>query len=435
MKNIEFSRELAKSYNSKNGCNGNINDILSIIKESHEKSFLSTSIIPLSELHEWNFEKETGNFSHSSKRFFSIIGCKYNNKTFPIIFQPEIGILGFLSAMIEGCLHFLVQLKNEPGNLNGVQISPTVQATKSNYTQVHGGKIPKHLEFFLPGHRNRIIADQYLSEQGFRYFRKRNRNMILYTDHPPNQDATHIWMTIGQIKDLINENNVVNSCARSIISMLTIDGNSYNNSSNYNDNYAVSKMLDFKDKVESNAKIVSLKEVPDWKIVDGKFQSINEFNFKLIGCSISGKNREVSRWNQPLIEELEKGEYGLCIGSYNDNKYILWKVRNEPGLFDNIELGPTWIKRSELFEENILNNFSSTFNTIKKVELAEEGGRFYKSTFIHKIVDLGEFDKNNIPNEIIPLTINETQKLMNITNFFTLEGRSLWSLMKREDFE
>ena len=35
---------------------------------------------------------------------------------------------------------YLLQAKVEPGNINKIQISPTVQATRSNYLRIHGGK-------------------------------------------------------------------------------------------------------------------------------------------------------------------------------------------------------------------------------------------------------------------------------------------------------
>ena len=66
----------------------------------------------------------------------------------PIINQPEVGYLGFITKSINGVLHFLSQAKIEPGNVNFVQISPTLQATRSNYSQVHKGKKPLFLEYF-----------------------------------------------------------------------------------------------------------------------------------------------------------------------------------------------------------------------------------------------------------------------------------------------
>ena len=65
----------------------------------------------------------------------------------------------------------------EPGNINKLQISPSVQATKSNYTRVHGGKKIKYLNFFLKKRRWLINSKQ--TEQGFNYLLKKNRNILL----------------------------------------------------------------------------------------------------------------------------------------------------------------------------------------------------------------------------------------------------------------
>ena len=64
-----------------------------------------------------------------------------------------------------------MQAKIEPGNINYVQLSPTLQATKSNYQKVHKGKNPTHLEYFLAEDKN-IILDQLQSEQGARFLKK-----------------------------------------------------------------------------------------------------------------------------------------------------------------------------------------------------------------------------------------------------------------------
>ena len=112
--------------------------------------------IKFSELDQWSFESGTGNLKHESGKFFSIIGFDVQTNwgpidhwTQPIIKQPEIGFLGIITKKIDGKLYCLMQAKIEPGNLNYVQLSPTIQATKSNYTQVHKGKRSLYLEYFI----------------------------------------------------------------------------------------------------------------------------------------------------------------------------------------------------------------------------------------------------------------------------------------------
>ena len=101
--------------------------------------------IPFAEMKKWHSE-EDGSIRHDSGRFFSIVGIDvqtdYGNNHHwrqPIILQPEVGYLGILTKEIDGVLYCLMQAKIEPGNVNCVQISPTLQATKSNYCRIHEG--------------------------------------------------------------------------------------------------------------------------------------------------------------------------------------------------------------------------------------------------------------------------------------------------------
>ncbi len=66
----------------------------------------------------------------------------------PIIYQKDNGILGIIRRNKNDGPEYLMRANVEPGNINKLQISPTVQATKSNYTRVHGGKKIKHINFF-----------------------------------------------------------------------------------------------------------------------------------------------------------------------------------------------------------------------------------------------------------------------------------------------
>ena len=155
-----------------------INWIDSIRKETH----VNISRIKFKELKQWKFN---GNFnlSHSSGKFFKINGFScfnsYKNLKWnqPIIDQPEIGFLGIICKKFEGSLHFLLQAKIEPGNKNFVQLSPTLQATRSNFTRVHGGKKPEYLDYFVKLNNSQVIVDCLQSEQGSRFYKKRNRNI------------------------------------------------------------------------------------------------------------------------------------------------------------------------------------------------------------------------------------------------------------------
>ena len=132
---------------------------------------------------------------------------------------------------VEGVLKFLIKLKIEPGNLGLIQLSPTVQATKSNYEGVHGGNFCELIDNFInPPTNSLFLIDNLLSEQNSRFYKKKNRNILMYIDSftAPNNNEYH-WMTLGQIKQICSEDNIVNMDLRSIVSGINCfsNGHSY----------------------------------------------------------------------------------------------------------------------------------------------------------------------------------------------------------------
>ena len=75
-----------------------------------------------------------------------------------------------------------MQAKPEPGNINKLQFSPTVQATKSNYSRVHSGKKVNYINFFKNLKKKNILVNSIQSEQGGRYLFKYNRNLMIKTN-------------------------------------------------------------------------------------------------------------------------------------------------------------------------------------------------------------------------------------------------------------
>src|SRR4051812_20012876 len=129
--------------------------------------------IPFGRLRNWSFDPDGGNLRHDTGKFFSVAGLRVEidegpvrHWSQPILLQPEIGLLGIAVREIDGVLHLLMQAKAEPGNPNGVQLSPTVQATKSNYTGVHRGRGVPYIEQFIAVEPGRVIADVLQSEHG-----------------------------------------------------------------------------------------------------------------------------------------------------------------------------------------------------------------------------------------------------------------------------
>ena len=200
------------------------------INRRRSEANLMTDVVPISKIEKWHASPCSGNISHDSGRFFSIIGLSVRHRTAsgdiswdqPIIDQPEVGILGILAARFSGVLHFCLQAKEEPGNIKSMQLAPTVQATYSNYSLVHGGSLPLYIERFLAPQPQGILFSKLQSEDGGRFFFKSNKNMVIFVDPDEMGELpdNFIWLTLRQISSLLLRDNLVNSCARSVLSCL-----------------------------------------------------------------------------------------------------------------------------------------------------------------------------------------------------------------------
>jgi len=179
--------------------------VLLWLQSKRKTSSLSVKTIPFEMLDQWRFDEITYNLLHESGKYFNIGGIRVSTnfgsvKSWdqPIIYQAEVGLLGILTRKFEGVQHFLMQAKAEPGNPNIVQLAPTVQATASNYTQVHKGRAPLYLEYFFNHTNSKILVDLLQTGQGARFFKKKNRNMIVEINEDIKSHEYFCWLTYGR---------------------------------------------------------------------------------------------------------------------------------------------------------------------------------------------------------------------------------------------
>ena len=189
-----------------------VNVFLDKIKKLNEDTHVSIRKVTLSKCKGWHYNSVNGRIENDDGAFFFIAGLRCGEIEQPVIIQDEIGYLGILRKRIDDEMKYLMQYKIEPGNINCVQISPTIQATKSNFTQKHGGRTPAYLDFFLNAEKYRIVVDQIQSEQSSRFLCKRNRNIVV--ELPEDEEVevlpSHDWMTLAEIKALMRHDNLVN---------------------------------------------------------------------------------------------------------------------------------------------------------------------------------------------------------------------------------
>ena len=186
------------------------------------KNKMSISKINIMDILNWKIDSKK--IYNKNKSFFSIIPFKFTDsqKTTwfqPLIIQKEVGILGILKKRYRSLDYYLLQAKVEPGNINGIQLSPTVQATKSNYLRKHGGKKTNYLDFFIKKKNLNIVSNLKLSEQGFRYLDKSNKNILIDIKNTKIKKIQNfIWVTKKNLNYLLNKKNLLNMDTISVLS-------------------------------------------------------------------------------------------------------------------------------------------------------------------------------------------------------------------------
>lgn len=442
-------------------------EVLAWVKKRNEEVEVNIKRIDFNEMNNWSLEKEKGAVVHSSNKFFSIQGLEVitnygDRKTWdqPIINQPEIGYLGFITKIFKGTLFFLAQTKIEPGNVNYVQLSPTIQATKSNYTQVHGGKTPNYLEYFVNASQDEILLDQLQSEQGARFFKKRNRNIIIKVDRDIKLLKDFRWLTLGQIKFLMKKDNVINMDTRTVISGISFGDYSIStlnfydamntdrdsiqlkmlNSALVNDkslfsfNQIIYWITALKVKFELKINKKSLFDLKDWVISNSIIEHKDNRFFKVIGVKVEIGNREVTTWHQPLIEPRDEGICAFIIKEIDGIIHFLVQAKLEAGNFDILEIAPT-VQCSSVYSEieedqkiipflkDVLNanNDQVIFDTLQ----SEEGGRFYREQNRNIIVKVNDKFSTEVPERFTWLTLNQLKKFIVFNNYVNIQARSL----------
>jgi dTDP-4-dehydro-6-deoxy-alpha-D-glucopyranose 2,3-dehydratase len=417
--------------------------------------------VPFADLSGWSFAAGTGNLGHDSGRFFTVEGLRVRTDrtwitswTQPIIVQPEVGVLGILTKQFHGVAHFLMQAKLEPGNINGLQLSPTVQATRSNYTRVHGGDAIKYLRYFRRPHRGRVLADVLQSEQGAWFLHKRNRNMIVATDEDVPLDPDFCWLTLAQIRHLLRIENLVNMDARTVLSCLPphldradrlLATSSFAGSLHESASQGASALhsradiLGWLTEVRAQRELVQQRVPLDqvvragWLWEEDRLTHRDGKYFNVVAVSVRAASREVPSWTQPLLAPIAPGLLALLVKQVNGVLHALVEARTDAGVLNVAELAPTVqcqpqnyldVPKAHLprFLDYVLSVPASRIRF--DVLQSEEGGRFYHAQNRYLIVEVDEDFPVDVPEEYRWMTLDQLGELLLHSNYLNVELRS-----------
>ena len=381
-------------------------DTVRWLRELRNECACKVERIPLADIEQWYFDEHTGDLKHRSGKFFSVVGLRCEpryaateNWEQPIILQPEVGILGIITREFAGTRYFLMQAKMEPGNVNLVQLSPTLQATYSNYSQAHKGKLPPYLQYFLDP-AARVINSQEQSETGTRFFRKFNRNVLLDIEEDVELLPGFRWLTLYEIQRLMELDDTVNMDTRSVLSNIpcagTVDTDMqatvFQHSLTCAPDDARHSVQELRDWLQARRDVLTidttripLNSVRDWQRDDWAIRHVSGNYFDVAGVRVEGGAREVARWCQPLLKHEGIGLSGFLCSEINGVLHVLLQAKPEPGIVGSVELGPTvslfdYKARAEHgVEAPYLEHFlqAPATATLHSSIQSEEGGRFW----------------------------------------------------------
>lgn len=395
--------------------------------------------IPLEKSREWRYAD--GAIRHNTGKFFSIIGVRYQDaagkmREQPLIEQREIGLLGFLSRTKEKNKELLVQAKLEPGNIGLVQLAPTCQATKSNATQAHGGKIPPMVETFK--NARDIYMSTLQSEHGFRFMGKRNKNILAEAPAKLENAPFHRWIGVDDVLSLAGADFVLNTDARSVLISSTWHdlvgrrpfsrydtdfGRALSASANApTDERFTSGLMETVQQHRVRAaevKVIPLEILKGWKFNKASTQPLQGRDLLVRHLQIKTRGREVPEWDQPFIQTLNLQHFDLFCTMQSGLLRFLFVLQSEPGLLNRAELTVTATSADQ-------NDFMKG-KIIAQCLQSEEGGRFYQDKSLYRIV--------LVPSTGTPigrghwLSLAQIQQLLVRGGYFTNEARSALSLL------
>lgn len=441
--------------------------ISSWLSLQRQRSDLIVKRVPFDLCEKWSFI--TGRLQHETRRYFSIIGyycdegpSHLKGLSLPMIDQPEIGILGFVVRRGSSGWDWLLQAKTEPGNVGGTQIGPTVQATFSNYTRVHGGEATKMIDLFIENRSTvQRISDVEQSEQGDRFIGKFNRNMLIEVDqnYACSENDTLKWFPGLDLREALHLDFAVNTDARSVLissdwSFLT-DATHPEPFSKWQRRSGFGKLLFESYRVcdrESgyirarrkldkenrntlmNRKPIGLDKLKNWRIDDsGIFSTEPQMALSVQSFSVSCNDREVTKWCQPLIVSPAESSVVLVCAQQDGALRFMLDISIELGFKEPAQFGPTWVSAPGHSMNPCLIKAINDVDTITHATVlqSDEGGRFMQSIARYQVVELSAALAEELATNGIWVSLSALRIMAATKGLLTNELRSALSLLLR----
>lgn len=435
------------------------------LSEARQLSDIVCKQIPFAKCEKWSIRN--GILCHDQGCFFSIAGIRTDPHLSelgdfeqPIILQPEIGILGFVVRETVDGWDWLLQAKTEPGNIGFVQGAPSVQATYSNYMQMHGGLPTPMLEYFLDSVSSKVnmVTDIEQSEQGDRFLGKYNRNsvVVISDDTLVPEQRLWKWFPASTIRNSLHIDFGINTDARSVLfcsdwRLLVEKGespfarwcgkggfneslyDSYETASSHISLDEVIYRLDLKRRQKFfSPEVCTIYDLQGWNYsVDEISCTSATHSFVVRAYETHCSDREVEHWCQPLLVGLREIAISLVCTRISGLMHFYLHFSPEIGFREMVQLAPSLIDDTSHCQvdwvKDAINDSEATVHAY--VKQSDEGGRFMESIAAYSIIEVSDHWVNDQDNEGLWLTLSQLKSLVSRRGLLTNESRSVLSLL------
>lgn len=373
--------------------------------------------------------------------------------------QPQPAINGFLFRRTADHPELLFQGRVEPGNIDIMQLAPTVQSTEANYKQLHGGRETPFVDWFTEKKIGQVLIDELQSEEGSRYHGKYNRNIVIEVPAnlelplPPNCR----WYSVDALRTFVASNNILNTDARSVLACMDWGTLAENGgpfirhapgtfgaslrqsyfSNGAEESQGISETLrwlaQLRVQCSLRSRILPITALKNWKIEQGEIrEECREAGFAARHFAVVARGREVSSWDQPLIDSAGVGLVCLVAQRRCGMLQFLIKASYEIGFLEGVQLSASLcinpgqtVRAQNRFESELFSRIEKSNGAILHMECrqSEEGGRFYQDENRYQIVELTE-------DVILPesedcrwMTLGQIRQLISVPGTITIEAR------------
>ncbi|MDA9116845.1 NDP-hexose 2,3-dehydratase family protein [Pontimonas sp.] len=376
--------------------------VLAWLSERRSLKPMSVTEISVGECEPWRLDGPL--LDRPDGRFFS--GVLSSSQAW--ILQPEVGVLGFIVSGEAENREILLNLKEEPGNVGMTQIAPTVQATKSNWERVHEGPPQPYIDLFQGLDVNRGPFQQVLnSEQGTRFWRKCNANLMISTSRSLHETMNHRWFCMRDFRLALGNSFAVNTDARSVLAStdwLLLLGNDFSGIHDQEHHIMDEIRASIRGRKTSEADPLEtlfaarrmsphpacsdISPISSETSSNGAFWGIGGTGFQFV--HVKSSFREVPQWSQPLWTSQERWTHQLVVSEIMGSIAVLIQISFEQGLLSGAEFGPSSSLCSSAKREGVLADLAAQLDSVgvilREIDQSDEGGRFFKEVATYRLV-------------------------------------------------